>query len=509
MPIISPNEKHEKTLSAALGFFSFVLFLVLLPVNASLAQGYFKFSPQATKAYHATLSLQLDQAKIELQTLQVQEPDNMIGVLIEDYIDFFTIFINEEEEEFKRLEKNKFKRLEKIRDADPYSPYYNYCQAEIYLHWALVRLKFEEYFTTFGEVKNAYRLLKNNQETFPHFVANKKSLGILHALIGTIPENYQWGVKLLGGMEGSIAQGQQEIEAVLEFSKTNDFIFEEETVFMYSLLLLHLKNNIGQAWETISGSSLDPKANPLACFALANVAMRTGRNDQAIDYLTDRPTGDQFAPFPYLNYMLGLTKLYRLDSDAAVYLQKYVDDFKGLNYIKEAYQKMAWSRLIEGDETGYHNYMKQCASFGAAVIGGDKMALREAEAGQAPNPILIKARLLFDGGYYERAASTLEANEVDFLAGEHRLEYLYRLGRIYHLSDQQRQAIKNYKATISEGEDHPAYYACNAALQLGIIYEQAGNVTDARTWFKRCLSIKPKEYRSSLHQKAKAGLNRL
>ena len=50
------------------------------------------------------------------------------------------------------------------------------------------KLKFEEYFTAFNEVSKAYKLLTENQYRHPSFVANKKSLGILHAIIGTIPD---------------------------------------------------------------------------------------------------------------------------------------------------------------------------------------------------------------------------------------------------------------------------------------------------------------------------------
>lgn len=508
MSFILPNEKSIKTLGSHLGFFALYLFLIFSCSSIS-AQGYFEFSPIAKQAYNNALNLKLDDARLDLALLEEQEPNNAISALIENYIDFFTVFINEEKEQFRRLERNKSKRLERIKSADTFSPYYNFCQAEIYLQWALARLKFEEYFTAFSEIKNAYRLLKNNSEEFPNFIANKKSLGVMHALIGTIPDAYQWSVKLLGRMEGSIEQGQNEIEEVLEFARKHDFIFERETVFMYSLLMLHLKNNSETAWTSISSTKFNYTESPLACFALANVAMRTGRNDQAIKYIESSPTGDGYANFPYLNYMLGLAKLYRLDEDAEVFLQKYIDEFKGVNYIKEAHQKIAWSKLIKGDIIAYRERMQLIQEQGEAVIGGDKMALREAKGGKAPNATLIKARLLFDGGYYEEAQKVLSEKNDEFINGENRLEYLYRLGRVYQKSGAEQQAIEKYEATIDEGRENPAYYACNAALQLGNIYESMGNSEAAIQWFETCLDIKPKEYRSGLHQKAKAGLNRM
>ena len=51
----------------------------------------------------------------------------------------------------------------------------------------------------------------------------------------------------------------------------------------------------------------------MASFILANVAMRTDRGGEAIKILENRPSGKQYHPFPYLDYMLGLAKLQRLD----------------------------------------------------------------------------------------------------------------------------------------------------------------------------------------------------
>lgn len=106
---------------------------------------------------------------------------------IEDYIDFYKIFINEDYNEFVELEKNKNIRLSKIASGDKKSPYYRFCEAEIKLHWALGRLKFEEYFTTLKELKSAHDLLTENSKLYPDFAINKKSLSAIHALVGTFP----------------------------------------------------------------------------------------------------------------------------------------------------------------------------------------------------------------------------------------------------------------------------------------------------------------------------------
>lgn len=488
-----------------------LLFLLLLFVATGLyADAHFSFTPAAKEAYHSAVNLRFADAQAQIDQIKLVDPDNLIIYHIENYIDFFTIIINEDVAEFRRLEKNKSLRLDKIKQGDQSSPYYLYAQAEVRLQWALARLKFEEYFTAFTEVSKAYKLLTENEQRFPSFVANKKSLGVLHAVIGTVPDTYRWGIKLLGGMDGSIAQGTKEIEAVLQYAKTNEFIFEEETLVLYAFLMLHLKNNTNRPWQILRNSRLDPNKNPLACFVLANVAMRTGRNDEAIRILQHRPVSRDYHPFHYLDYMLGLAKLKRLDTDADVYLKRYVKNFKGRSYLKEAYQKLAWDRLIKGDESGYQRYIQYCLEKGATQIEGDKSAYREAKSGEIPHADLLRARLLSDGGYYRRGYELLIAKTAgDFSVKRQQLEFSYRLGRILHEMKNLPDALQYYQTTILEGKDEPYYFACNAALQAGNILEGQKRYQQARIFYNLCLEMRPDQYRNGLHQKAKAGLNRL
>ncbi len=488
--------------------YSFLLFF-LLPY--SMQAGHFEFTPLAREAYQKAINLRFDESRTLIKAIKRDDPKNLIVYQIENYIDFFTIFLNENKQEFKELEKNKSFRLDQISEhGDRNSPYFLYAQAEIKLQWALARLKFEEYFKAFNEVRSAYKLLNKNLKKYPDFIASKKSLGILHALVGTIPDQYKWGVKLLGGMDGTVDQGRQEIEEVLEYATKHDFIFEEETTVMYALLMLHLNNQGETAWGLVRTNKLDPNNNPLACFILANIAMHTGRNEEAIRLLENRPKDPAFHPFPYLEYMLGLSKLYRLDAGAASHFQHYLTHFRGKNYIKEAYQKMAWLALIYGDEAQYHSLIQNCRSKGVAMIGGDKNAEKEAKTGAMPHPDLLRSRLLFDGGYHQRAYRLLTSIPIStFTDTRSRLEYHYRLGRITHKMNRIKEAQDYYQQTYEHGRNEPYYFACNAALQMGLLFEERDDYHRARSYYKLCLGLRPDEYRNSLHQKAKAGMNRL
>ncbi len=484
-------------------------FLLLL-AGPLLAAGYFEYTPLARSAYEQILSLRFDDARRQISQLRQAEPENLVAVHLENYLDFFTIYIQEDEAIFNRLESREEAHLQLIREGDSESPYYLFIQADIRLHWALIRLRFEEYFTAFLSVNKAFKLLERNQRKFPNFLPNLKDLGILHAAVGTIPESYLWGIKLVSSLNGTIDQGKQEIETVLAKAQNSDFIFEAETRVLYAFILLHLEDSPEEAWASIQSARFKPQENPMHCFVMANIAMRTGRNDKAIEILKQRPRGKAFFDFPYLDYMLGLCKLRRLDTDAAPYFQGYVERFTGRHFIKETYQKLAWSALINGEPAAYKRYMQACLQKGYSVAGGDKSALKEAAEGQIPPVTLIKARLLFDGAYYQRAYDLLKGTAVNSLPHKRdQLEYNYRLGRILHGLKRYPAAIEHYEQTIRDGEFETYFFACNAALQIGKIYETTGDEGRARQYYERCMEIRPDEYRTGLHQQAKAGLSRL
>lgn len=467
----------------------------------------FDFNARCIEAYRDIQELRFADGTALLQKEKQENPDNLIPWFVENYIDFLTTYIDEDPVEFDKLEPNKNLRLDKLKDGDRSSPYYLYTQAEIMIQWAFARLKYGEYVSAFTEVKKAYDLLEDNTNKFPDFVADRKSLGMLHAIVGAIPDQYKWGVNILG-MNGTVEEGLGEMQSIIDYAKNHSFVFLQETYLYYAFLSLYLNKDDQTAWDIVKG--LDTKNNLMNVFCVASIAMRTGRNDTAIGILSSRPSGPGYFSFNYLDFMLGLAKTRRLDADASTYLQKYIREFGGRNYIKEAYQKIAWNDLLHGDIKGYDDNMALVKTQGDDVIDDDKQALYEAENGERPDVTLLRSRLLFDGGYYKDALRALEGKSTeDFNSAKDKAEFTYRAGRIYHAAGYPDKAKGYYLATIQIGKDLPNYFAAGAAYQLGTIYEESGDYDKARYYYQACIDMPNKEYATSMKSLAKAGLNRI
>lgn len=481
----------------------FMAFFFSLPAQA---QSY-DFNQRCIQAYGYIQELRIEKGRQLLITEKKEHPDNLIPYLLENYIDFLATYINEDAAEYKKLYPNREARLDKLETGDPTSPYYLYCQAEVTIQWAFSKLKFEEYVGAFTDVRKAYLLLEENQKKFPDFVANKKSLGMLHALVGAIPDQYKWGVNLLG-MDGSIDQGLRELKSIIDYSDSNFFIFKQEVYLYYAFMVMYLGHDSETAWDIVK--NLDTKTNLINVFCKSSVAMRTGRNDIALQTLQSRPTGTEYAPYHYLEFMVGLAKARKLDQSASTHFQKFIQQYKGKNYIKEAYQKMGWMSLINGDKDKYWENMYYVKSRGDDLIDDDKQALYEAETGKVPNTTLLKSRLLFDGGYYKDALKLLEGKNVDsFSDKKDKVEFTYRAGRIYDMAGQPEKAKGFYLATIQNGKTLPYYFSAASAYYLGNIFEDEKNYANARKYYQLCVDSSNKEYQTSLDGLAKAGLNRL
>lgn len=486
-----------------------ICFFVLC-LNVAPAQKRFDFNINCQRAYYAMMSMHFREGDSLVALEKLSHPDNLIPYFVEDFKDFFTISFNEDPMDLKQREPNKDLRLHLFQQGSKKSPYYLYSQGEILLHWSVIHLTNEQYTTGFFELRRAYRMLQENQEKFPDFIANKKLIGLTHAIVGTIPDNYKWAVSFLG-MKGTVPQGLAEVKEVMDYAKEHSFLFEDETRYVYLFMQLWLADDVKAAWQLTEDAQYPPlKGNPISTYIKAFVATKMNNNDLAIQLFSsydDR--SNAFVPW-FTYYMRGVSKLRRLDEDANVPLENFLRNFKGENYVKDAYRDLAWSYLLKGDETKYHATIAFCKTKGKLFTDSDKEALEELNSGISPNVLLLKARLLSDGAYFDRAMQLLQGKTAnDFYSEKDKLEFTYRLGRIYEETGDLSKAIPNYVATIDRGSNSGYYFADNASLHLAGIYEKQKDFDRARYYYTKCLQMKDNVFKTSIDQKAKAGLSRL
>lgn len=469
----------------------------------------FDFNERIQKAYQQIIRLKFDDGKRLLDEEQRLNPSNQLPLLYNNYIDFLKAFISEERKDFDLFSSNASERLDKLKEEN--SPFSLYSRAEMMLQEAMLRIKFREFVPAAWEIRKVYKIIEKNSSRFPSFPLNKKNFSFLHIIVGAVPENYRGLVKLVG-MEGTIVQGTDELNAMLgSIDNTGYKVYREEILFYLSSVKNSFSKNEN---STLAVSELMKplcRQSLLMRYCYSNLMMKIGKNEEALQALSDTSSQAGTYPFYFLNYKTGLARLRKLDYSAAEReLQKFITHFHGINYLRSACQNVAWIYLLKGDQKKYSDYINLCRRIGNDFVDEDKDATNEATEKEIPNLLLLRARLLFDGGYYQQSLAIIAGKSAEnFPRFKDQLEVSYRFARILHKLNQVDKAIAYFEQTLKNGSETKYYFAANSALLLGTIYEERNDFEKAKIYYTKCLSLRNHEYQNSIDQKAHAGLERV
>jgi tetratricopeptide (TPR) repeat protein len=126
------------------------------------------------------------------------------------------------------------------------------------------------------------------------------------------------------------------------------------------------------------------------------------------------------------------------------------------------------------------------------------------------NRKLTKIRYLTDGGYYDAANEVFETvSEHELKSEKDRVEFYYRKARLYHKTNQTKSAMEYYQKTVAESSTLQTYFAPNACLQLGYLFEEKKDLKNAELYYKKALAYKRHEYKNSIDTKARSALAQL
>ena len=482
--------------------------LLLFTVNAG-AKKYYGFDPASRQAYHDILSLKIGSGQQLVDEAKQQNPDNLIPDLLQSYIDFFDLFFNEDPAVYKAKKGDMEDRIDRLKQGDKTSPYYNYCISVAYLQKAIVAIKFNERFTSFVAFKRAFSYIKDNVKEFPQFLPNNLIYAPLQVAAGVIPDGYK-GIAAVLGIKGSVSNGMKLMRSFVNNNSPDAHFFFDEAAFYYCYLLFYIQNQPAEAFAFIEQRKLDVVNNHLFAFMAANLAVNNKKADYAKNIILNRNTSPGYLALPMWNYEMAFIRLDHLElQQAAADFEHFLSVFKGSFYVKDACQKLSWCYYLLGDQASAEKARKLLLQRGNTISDADKQASREAKTGTFPNPLLLKVRLLNDGGYNTEALQMLVGKTTaDFAKPEEKLEFSYRVGRIYDDRGRDNDAVKAYDATIVLGKTSSEYFASRAALQAGMIYEKMGDKQQAIKYYQACLNMGDHDYKDSLDQKAKAGIAR-
>lgn len=487
---------------------SITIIIFCLVVQVTAGQMKFDFNANCVQAYEAALSLKKNQALQLIEKEKKANPNNIVPHFLENYTDFFELFLNEDPKLYQALKHKKKERLDLIEEGPGNSPLKKFMQAVMYIQWAAVDIKFGNRISAGIGFRDALKTINENQKKFPDFTPNLMISGPVQITASTVPKGYKW-LSSMVGISGNMEKGRQQME---KFVKSTDHwarLFRDEGIFYHCYMQFYLLNEPEEAISFIKKNNLDLVNKHLFTFMAANLCLNNKQSEQTRKIVNNRNKSGEYMATTVWDFELANACLFHLDPEAEFYFKRFLKNFKGNFYVKDAWMKLGYHYLLAGNETEYRKAIKMVISQGKKEVEADKRAYNEAISGVVPNLTLLKARMLSDGGYHREALNVLVGKSAaDFATPLERLEFTYRLGRIYDDLGLRDKARTAYESTVKNGEHSPAYFAARAALQNGLMYEKDSNYTQAMVWFNRCIGMEGHDFENSLEQKAKAGIER-
>ncbi|NDK54488.1 tetratricopeptide repeat protein [Pontibacter fetidus] len=460
-----------------------------------------------SKAYSETLKLKIVTGRAILQKEAKQDPENAVTLLFSNYTDFMEVCTKQDKAEVEKLINRQEARLGRLDKWKEKSVWVNYAKAEIRAQLAMSELLFGNRVSAAWDFRKAYLQFKANETQYPDFIPNRKTLGVMQVLLGSVPNEYKWFLNIIG-LGGNTAAGL----ANLKRASQEPTIFQNEARLLHALLLQLLdEDNAASTLPQISALVKQQPDNLLYSFVAIVLHKKAKLADTALQYYIKRPTGTTYSSFPYLHHMAADLYLYRGNYEASIKENRtFLEQHKGEHYLKAANYKLYLAYWLSNHPTQAKWHYQQVTQVGADLTEEDKYALNIFSRSELPNKYLLLARLHSDGGFYEQAL--LEVNKLELTKDTPlpvRAEYYYRKARIYHGLQQTAQAIKYYEATITTCQDEPLYFSAHAALQLGYLYQQQKKYDLARGWYQKALNYSNHAYKNSIQAKAKLALSTL
>jgi hypothetical protein len=481
-------------------FFLLLVLLLSFPVAAASV-----YSPAVKEAYIATISLRLDEGRQLLAQELQANPSNAAALLVANQQDFLAWAVQQNPVAYAGLLTRQENRLQQLSALKEKSAWVGYSIAEVRLQIGLSKLLHGSKLAAAWDIRQAYLQYAENAGRYPQFLPNRKTLGALQVLIGSVPDSYRVFLNIIG-MQGDIKTGMAHLHAAA--SQANPF--QEEAQLLHALLS-HLvtpdaDDSSADSLYLLSKSHPD---NLLFQFAAMHILKKTKKSELALQVYQRRPVGPQYMAFPYLHHMAGDLYLYKGDFEKSVKMnQLFLSQHKGMHYLKASHFKLYLAYWLNQQKSKAEQHYRQIQEVGQTDMEEDAYAARFVKEQAQPNRHLMLARLQSDGGYYQEALKVINSMPQTSSITE-QAEYLYRKARIYHGMENLPQAKRFYEQAIEASRNTTLYYAPFSALQLGYIYQEQGQREMARTWFNRALSYKGHEYKNSIDGKAKLALQSL
>lgn len=450
----------------------------------------------ARNAYNHILNYELEKAR-----KLCDKHESIHALYLIDLTHVIEVFFTEDPRLIEKYTNFHEKTVEKISSAEV-SPFKNLYLAEIKLKYAFIQLKLGNEWSATWQLRQAFKLIEKNVDDYPGFIANQKTMGLLNILVGSVPDQYQWIMGLLG-MKGDFKLGLEQLSALSH----TDHIYNREATILLAFSHAYLLDNATKGLELMKRKFPLKHNSSLVSYLYIMLYQKSAQTKKAIE-VYDQLKASTSADIPVMyDYMMGDVHVQLGNYQTAIsLLQRFLKNFTGSSFIKDSYYKIYLSYYLMEQNDQAEKYKNLALKNGSDFTEADRYAKKMLKGNKPPNRILLQIRFFTDAGEFNKAQNLILMHENEEWNSTERLEFTYRKARLLHKQGNYDNAIKTYVKVISLDNKDGYYYIPNACLQLGYIYKSQNMPGEARVYFKKVLDYSDYQYERSIKNKAKTAL---
>lgn len=468
-----------------------------------------EFTANCKEAYVQMFSMHFEEANKNIELEKLKNPENQFVIYLEHYLSFLEVIITDDIELYRNILDNSNEMFNKIRNEHKNLPWKNYILAEMHLQQAILAHLNEKKLKTAINIYRSYQSIEINKVRFPGFEMNKKIDGFFYLLFSLIPDDYKW-LSDFFGIKGDYKYGIIQLDEYCMFAMSNQIFQIEGFIIEYFLKNLEeenleLNNDYLNELKTFSAS------NSLVRYIICSSLIVKGENDIVNKMLFENHQSEDEQKIIHLNYLKGISLLYNDNIETEMYLNTFIDNYNGRFYKNSARLKLAWFYLLNDNEDKYDEIIADILKTEINILESDKQAYKEAKYKKNTNRILLKSRILFDGGNYTDGINLLKSNSnlLQHFSKYEKVEYYYRLARSYQMNKINKLALKHFDYVIRNGENINDYYYAYSLLNIGNIQKYEGDRSIAKFYYIKCKEISAKSYSYSFEYKVNKALKEI
>ncbi len=483
-----------------------LIFLLFSSINVVAAK-YYELTKRLLIAQEHISTLRLIPAESLIKEEMKQNPDNLASLYYLNYIECYRILISQNKNEYAKYKAKLEDRMNEFDNWETNSNQKQISLSQFELQSGFTKIVFNEYLGAALNFRAAFKHSKLVRDKEPNNLTNQKNYGLLYAAIGTFPDQYKWALRSIG-LDGNFKEGMNILVDFIQKSKVKNELKVEhsEAIFAYSYLMLNFGKSKKATWEFVKNHTLNYHESLSEAYLRAFTAEKCFQSEECLRVISKKPQGSEFEQISIFDYLMGSAKLNLMEMDGDVWLKKYVT-FSSTNFLKkDAYRKLSWYSLLEGNLDKFKVYRNLSLKLNQNSVE-ENIVSKDLENGIYPNKNLLKARLYSDAGLFKKSLLVCQTISVSELKSTYqKIEFEYRQARNYHELEMDAKARYHYKLCLDFQNSPSTYLLPNSCLQIAYICEKNSDFIQAKTYYNKVLNYKNYEYKQSINQEAKNGL---